>query len=135
MSAADTGNESKPDGFPAGCLLWIAGFAILAFYGWASGGWERGYRAQEQRNRDRYTRDMQKLQELDTKIHARDSNARPAYPRIRPDDAVRGHYRADGTYVAPYYRTPRNSTEQDNYSSRNRLNPYTGDRGSKLPSR
>jgi hypothetical protein len=31
---------------------------------------------------------------------------------------VRGHFRSNGTYVAPYYRTPANGTPYDNLSYR-----------------
>src|SRR5436309_4128885 len=33
-------------------------------------------------------------------------------------DQVRGHFRSNGTYVAPYYRTPANGTPYDNLSYR-----------------
>ena len=33
-------------------------------------------------------------------------------------DWVRGYYRSNGTYVAPYYRTPANGTPYDNLSYR-----------------
>lgn len=33
-------------------------------------------------------------------------------------DWVQGHFRADGTYVAPYYRTPANGNPYDNLSYR-----------------
>ena len=33
-------------------------------------------------------------------------------------DWVRGYYRSSGTYVAPHYRTPANSTPYDNLSYR-----------------
>jgi len=33
-------------------------------------------------------------------------------------DQVKGHFRSNGTYVAPYYRTPANGTPYDNLSYR-----------------
>ena len=33
-------------------------------------------------------------------------------------ETVRGHFRSNGTYVAPYYRTPANGTPYDNLSYR-----------------
>jgi len=33
-------------------------------------------------------------------------------------EMVRGHFRSNGTYVAPYYRTPANGTPYDNLSYR-----------------
>lgn len=42
---------------------------------------------------------------------------------------VRGYYRKNGTYVAPYFRSDRNSTKFDNYSTKGNINPYTGKRG------
>jgi hypothetical protein len=47
------------------------------------------------------------------------------------DQSVRGYYRQDGTYVAPYHRTTPNKNLYDNYSSRGNLNPWTGQQGSK----
>lgn len=47
------------------------------------------------------------------------------------DVHVRGHYRKDGTYVAPHVRTAPNRTRNDNYSTRGNDNPYTGKAGTK----
>ena len=46
------------------------------------------------------------------------------------DEYVRGHYRSNGTYVAPYYRSSRDSSYNNNYSVRPNVNPYTGRQGS-----
>ena len=46
------------------------------------------------------------------------------------DVHVRGHYRSNGTYVAPYYRTSRDSSYNNNWSVRPNVNPYTGRQGS-----
>jgi hypothetical protein len=50
------------------------------------------------------------------------------------DVHVNGHYRANGTYVAPYYRTAPNSTNIDNFSTIGNVNPYTGKNGTIQPS-
>jgi hypothetical protein len=50
------------------------------------------------------------------------------------DHRVSGYYRRDGTYVAPHYKTNRDDSFWNNYSSRGNLNPYTGRIGSKVPS-
>lgn len=42
---------------------------------------------------------------------------------------VNGYYRKNGTYVAPYFRSDRNSTKFDNYSTKGNINPYTGKKG------
>ncbi len=46
---------------------------------------------------------------------------------------VRGYVKADGTYVAPHYRSAPNSSVSDNYSTRGNYNPYTGQAGKKDP--
>jgi len=48
-------------------------------------------------------------------------------------DLVRGYTRADGTYVAPYYRTAPDNTINNNYSTRGNVNPYTGAMGTRAP--
>ncbi|CAA0233749.1 hypothetical protein V2605_04855 [Tenacibaculum maritimum] len=42
---------------------------------------------------------------------------------------VKGYYRKDGTYVKPHYRTNRNNTNRDNYTTKPNVNPHTGKRG------
>lgn len=49
-------------------------------------------------------------------------------------DKVRGYVRKDGTYVAPYTRSKRDSTPYNNYSTKGNSNPYTGKKGYKSPS-
>ena len=50
-------------------------------------------------------------------------------------ERVRGHWRdsnSDGvknTYVQPYYRSKRNNTTLDNYSTKGNVNPYTRKKG------
>lgn len=46
---------------------------------------------------------------------------------------VGGYVRQNGTYVAPHYRSPPNSSVYDNYSTRPNVNPYTGATGSRNP--
>lgn len=48
--------------------------------------------------------------------------------------SVNGHYRSDGTYVAPHYRSNPNNTTRDNWSVRPNVNPYTGRVGTRAPS-
>ena len=42
---------------------------------------------------------------------------------------VRGYTRSNGRYVAPHYRSDRNSSRFDNYSSYGNTNPFTGKKG------
>lgn len=49
------------------------------------------------------------------------------------DVRVRGHFRKDGTYVAPHMRSSPNSTTLDNWSTKGNINPYTGQVGNKTP--
>lgn len=48
---------------------------------------------------------------------------------------VRGYWKKDGTYVAPYVRSSPNSTKTDNYSARGNYNPYIGRTGTVDPYR
>ena len=45
------------------------------------------------------------------------------------DVYVKGHYRSNGTYVDPHYRTSPNNSTYDNWSSYGNTNPYTGQKG------
>lgn len=47
------------------------------------------------------------------------------------DTHVRGHFRKDGTYVRPHYRSDRNNTVRDNWTHRGNINPHTGERGTR----
>jgi len=47
---------------------------------------------------------------------------------------VRGYYRWDGTYVRPHYRTQPDGIFWNNWSSWGNINPFTGERGYRLPS-
>lgn len=46
---------------------------------------------------------------------------------------VKGHYRKDGTYVQPHYRTSPDRNKQNNWSTQGNTNPYTGKAGTKNP--
>lgn len=56
-----------------------------------------------------------------------------AQRKSNSDVHVKGHYRDNGTYVAPYYRTAPNSTNVDNFSTIGNVNPYTGKNGTIQP--
>jgi hypothetical protein len=47
---------------------------------------------------------------------------------------VRGHFRSDGTYVAPHYRTNPDNSTYNNWSTKPNVNPYTGAQGARTPS-
>jgi hypothetical protein len=49
------------------------------------------------------------------------------------DTYVQGHFRKNGTYVQPHYRSSPNCTTLDNYSTQGNVNPYTGKVGTKAP--
>lgn len=49
------------------------------------------------------------------------------------DTYVQGHFRKNGTYVQPHYRSSPNGTTLDNYSTQGNINPYTGKVGTKAP--
>jgi hypothetical protein len=52
---------------------------------------------------------------------------------VEADVHVRGHYRSNGTYVQPHYRSSPNATNLDNYSTKGNVNPYTGKEGTVNP--
>ena len=56
-------------------------------------------------------------------------------PILAQDTYVRGYMRSDGSYVQPHYRTERNETQQDNYSTKGNVNPYNGRQGYIIPDR
>ena len=49
------------------------------------------------------------------------------------DQYVNGHFRSNGTYVSPYYRSTPDSNPWNNYSTKGNINPYTGKQGTKNP--
>jgi Ni/Co efflux regulator RcnB len=42
-----------------------------------------------------------------------------------------GYYKSNGTYVQPHMKTERNSTNRDNYSTQDNINPQTLQEGTK----
>jgi hypothetical protein len=48
------------------------------------------------------------------------------YSAFAQDTYVRGHYRRDGTYVQPHYRSAPDGNPYNNWSTRGNVNPYTG---------
>lgn len=44
---------------------------------------------------------------------------------------VDGHFRQDGSYVQPHYRTAPDNRLHNNWSSEGNVNPYTGQRGTR----
>ena len=46
---------------------------------------------------------------------------------------VGGYYRKNGTYVKGHYKTKRNQTQYDNWSTRGNTNPHTGSHGYVYP--
>lgn len=42
---------------------------------------------------------------------------------------VNGYYRSNGTYVQPHYRSSRDNTNHNNWSTTGNINPTTGSRG------
>lgn len=49
------------------------------------------------------------------------------------DTYVNGHFRQDGTYVQPHYRTNPDSTRLNNYGTQGNFNPHTGQQGTANP--
>jgi hypothetical protein len=47
---------------------------------------------------------------------------------------VQGHYRSNGTYVQPYYRSAPDSSRNNNWSVSPNINPYTLQQGTRSPS-
>jgi hypothetical protein len=44
---------------------------------------------------------------------------------------IRGHYRSNGTYVHPHYRSSPDRNFRNNWSTYPNINPYTGKRGTR----
>ena len=42
---------------------------------------------------------------------------------------VNGYVKSNGTYVESYYRSDKNNTVIDNWSTKGNINPYTGETG------
>jgi hypothetical protein len=47
------------------------------------------------------------------------------------DTHVHGYTKKNGTYVRQHHRTSPDHTRSNNYSSKGKVNPYTGKRGTK----
>jgi hypothetical protein len=47
------------------------------------------------------------------------------------DTFVNGHFRSDGTYVEPHYRSTPDGNFSNNWSTRGNVNPYTGQWGTR----
>lgn len=47
---------------------------------------------------------------------------------------VRPYVRSDGIYVQPHYRTNRDYTPNNNWTTRPNVNPHTGREGTRAPS-
>lgn len=47
------------------------------------------------------------------------------------DVFVKGHYRKDGTYVAPHHRSSPDSSVNNNWSTQGNYNPYNGKEGTR----
>ena len=50
----------------------------------------------------------------------------------KADEWVRGHFRSNGTYVQPYYRSTADGNFYNNWSTYPNVNPYTGRIGTRL---
>jgi hypothetical protein len=55
-------------------------------------------------------------------------------PNYGQDVPVSGYYRANGTYVAPHYRSAPDGDPYNNWSTRGNVNPYTGTPGTRTVS-
>ena len=44
---------------------------------------------------------------------------------------VKGYTKKSGKYVAPHYKSIKNTTKVDNYSTKGNVNPHTGKKGTK----
>jgi hypothetical protein len=52
---------------------------------------------------------------------------------VHADQHVRGHNRGYGTYVQPHYRSDRDGSYNNNWSTQGNINPYTGTLGKRAP--
>lgn len=48
-------------------------------------------------------------------------------------EAHRGYFRSNGTYVQPHYQTAPDGNKFNNYSTQGNVNPYTGQQGYENP--
>src|SRR5437868_2559898 len=56
-------------------------------------------------------------------------------PNYGQDVWVNGYYRNDGTYVPGHYRTAPDGDPSNNFSTYGNVNPYTGEPGTRTPTR
>lgn len=56
-----------------------------------------------------------------------------AIGNLYAQNRVSGHYRQNGTYVQPHYRTSPDNNMYNNYSTKGNYNPYTGAQGTVNP--
>jgi len=85
---------AESTGLPSPTVLWIAGivFVTLAFYGWASGGWERGYARKREESRQRYQRSKERVKAINQ------MSDEEYYRRRAWEDAPSGQTRGGDTY-------------------------------------
>jgi hypothetical protein len=53
-------------------------------------------------------------------------------PSLGKDVYVKGHFRSNGTYVAPHHRSRPDGNFYNNWSTKGNVNPYTGKLGTKV---
>ncbi|MBP1680053.1 MAG: hypothetical protein H6Q35_392 [Proteobacteria bacterium] len=63
------------------------------------------------------------------------SSQRPTIQKSPSDVSVQSYTRKDGTDVTSYKRTKANETEINNFSTKGNVNPYTGEVGTKIPTK
>ena len=84
------------------------------------------------RNADRYARWLMKAGVSLTIVVAKGSRRGGSHSG---HVGVRGHARSSSTRVTPHHRSQPNRTQRDNWSARGNVNPDTGKRGSKTPTK
>ncbi len=57
--------------------------------------------------------------------------AQASSSQVQAAQRVRGYYKSSGTYVKSYYRSNKDSSFYNNYSTKGNRNPYTGKIGTK----
>jgi hypothetical protein len=58
-----------------------------------------------------------------------------AVPKSSSDKTVKGYTKKNGTVVQSYKRKAPNGTQDDNFSTKGNVNPYTGKKGTKAPTK
>jgi hypothetical protein len=56
-------------------------------------------------------------------------------PKSTSDVHVNGYTRKNGTQVQGHMKTAPNGTQKDNFSAKGKVNPYTGKKGTKTPTK